>query len=109
MFNTFLHFAILAYQNKLGRCITNRPCTVNAVFGCNHTDCVLFMPNMFFFKEMCGKIQLKLKTNIKETIIIFCTPILFFITFVYLFGKRLNEPTSKSFPWLLHCIHRIMQ
>jgi len=31
MFNTFLHFALFAYQFKLGPCIVNRPCTVDAV------------------------------------------------------------------------------
>jgi len=34
VFNTFLHFAIFPYQVKLGPCIVNRPCPVNAVLGC---------------------------------------------------------------------------
>jgi len=49
MFNTFFHFAIFAYQHKLGRCIVNRPCTVNALLGCPRLDVVLFMSIMFFF------------------------------------------------------------
>ena len=46
MFNTFLHFAIFAYQYKLGPCIVNRPSTANAVLGCPLQDFVLFMPDI---------------------------------------------------------------
>jgi len=59
MFNTFLHFAIFAYQFKLEPCIVNRPCTVNAVLDCPLEDFVLFMPD-HFSKENCVKKQLKL-------------------------------------------------
>ena len=52
MFNTFLHFAIFAYQFKLGPCIVNRPCTVNAVLGCPLLDFVLFMPDIIFVKKI---------------------------------------------------------
>ena len=52
MFNTFLHFAIFAYQFKLGPCIVNRPCTVNAVLGCPLLDSVLFMPDIIFIKKI---------------------------------------------------------
>ena len=52
MFNTFLHFAIFAYQFKLGPCIVNRPCTDNAVLGCPLLDVVLFMPNIIFVKKI---------------------------------------------------------
>ena len=48
MFDTFLHFAIFAYQFKLGPCIVNRSCTVNAVLGCPLLDFVLFMPDTIF-------------------------------------------------------------
>jgi len=46
MFNTCLHFALYAYQFKLGPCIVNIPCNVNAVLGCPHLDFVLFMPDI---------------------------------------------------------------
>ena len=59
MFNTFLHFAIFAYQFMLGPCVVNRPCTVNAVLGCPLLDFVLFMPDIFR-KVNCVQKQLKL-------------------------------------------------
>ena len=43
MFNTFLHFAICAYQFKLGPCTVNRPCNINAVLGCPLLDFILIM------------------------------------------------------------------
>ena len=52
MFNTFLHFAIFAYQVRLGPCIVNRPCTANAVLGCPLLDCVLFMPDIIVVKKI---------------------------------------------------------
>ena len=48
MVDTFLHFAIFAYQFKLGPCIVNRPCNANAVLGCPLLDFVLFMPDIIF-------------------------------------------------------------
>ena len=51
MFNTFLHFAIFAYQFKLGPCIVNRTCTVNAALGCPLLDFVLFMSDIIFVKK----------------------------------------------------------
>ena len=51
MFNTFLNFAIIAYQFKLGPCIVNWPCTVDAVLGCPLLDCVLFMSDIIFVKK----------------------------------------------------------
>ena len=53
MFNTFLHFAIVAYQFKLEPCIVNRPCTLNAVLGCPLLDFVLLMPDIIFVKKQC--------------------------------------------------------
>ena len=52
MVNTFLHFAIFAYQLKLEPCIVNRPCTVNAVLGCPLLDFVLLMPDIIFVKKI---------------------------------------------------------
>jgi len=52
MFNTFLHFAICAYQVKLGPCIVNRPCTVNAVLGLLLLDFVIFIPDIIFVKKI---------------------------------------------------------
>jgi len=52
MLNTFLHFAIFAYQFKLGPCIVNRPCTVNAVLGLLLLDFVIFMPDIIFVKKI---------------------------------------------------------
>ena len=52
MFNTFLHFAIFAYQFKLGPCIINIPCTANAVLGCSLQDFLLFMPDIAFGKKI---------------------------------------------------------
>ena len=51
MFNTFLHFAIFAYQFNLESCIVNRPCTVNAVLGCPLLDFGMFMPDIIFAKK----------------------------------------------------------
>ena len=45
MFNTFLHFAICAYQFKLGPCTVKRPCNANAVLGFL-LDVVLFMTDI---------------------------------------------------------------
>ena len=52
MFNTFLHFAICAYQFKLEPCIVNRSCIVNAVLGCLLLDVVLFMLDIIFAKKI---------------------------------------------------------
>ena len=52
MFYTFLHFAIFAYQFKLGPCIVNRTCTVIAVLGCPLLDFVLFMPYTICAKKI---------------------------------------------------------
>ena len=52
MFYTFLHFAIFVYQFKLGPCIVNRTCTVNAVLGCPLLDFVLFMPDIICSKKI---------------------------------------------------------
>jgi len=60
MFNTILHFAICVYQHKLGPCIVNKLCTVNALLGCPHLDFVMFMPDMFFCKESSVNKQFKL-------------------------------------------------
>jgi len=49
--NTFLHFEIFAYKFKLGPCIVNRSCTVNAVLGCPLQDFVLFIPDIIFVKK----------------------------------------------------------
>jgi len=51
MFKTFLHFAIFAYPHKLGLCILNRPCTVNASLGCPHLECVHVHARHVFCKE----------------------------------------------------------
>ena len=51
MFNTFLHFAIFAYQFKLGPCIVNRPCTVNAEVDCPPPDFVVFMLYIIFVRK----------------------------------------------------------
>ena len=51
MFNTFLHFGIFAYQFKLGPCIVNRPCTVNAVVDCPPPDFVVFMLYIIFVRK----------------------------------------------------------
>ena len=67
MFNTCLHFAIYAYQFKLGPCIVNIPCNVNAVLGCPHLDFVLFMPDII-------SVQLNL-LNKQKLLIFFCTTI----------------------------------
>ena len=60
MFNTLLHFAIFAYQFKLGPCIVNRPCTVNAVLGCSLSRLCPVHARYHFRKENCVKKQLKL-------------------------------------------------
>ena len=52
MFNTVLHFEIFAYKFKLGPCIVNRSCTVNAVLGCPLQDFVIFMPDIIFVKKI---------------------------------------------------------
>ena len=52
MFNTFLHFAIVAYQFKLGPCIVNRPCTANAVILSPLLDVVLFMLDIIFERKL---------------------------------------------------------
>ena len=93
MFNTF-HFAIFAYQ-MCGRGIVNRSCTVNAVLGCPHLECVLYMPVMFFCKESCIKKQLKLSNKQKETIFI-CTTILFYHLFILhcILDEGLSHPLT---------------
>ena len=54
MFKTFLHFAIFAYPHKLGLCILNRPCTVNASLGCPHLECVhVHARHVFLEGKLC--------------------------------------------------------
>mgnify|MGYP007133250195 FL=1 len=48
----FLHFAIFVYQFKLGPCIVDRPCTVNAALGCPLLDVVLFILDVIFVKKI---------------------------------------------------------
>ena len=76
MFNTFLHFAICAYPFKLGPCIVNRPCIVNAVILSPLLHFVLFMPDIIFVKKVVLRNSYTFKTNKKE-IIFFCTTNLF--------------------------------
>ena len=52
MFNTFLYYALFAYQFKLGPCIVNRPCTVTAVLCCPLLDYLMFTPDIIFVKKM---------------------------------------------------------
>jgi len=77
MFNTLLHFAIFAHQFKLGPCIVNRSCTVNAVLGCRILDFVLFTSDIIFLKKIVLSTSENFKTNKKETFIFFRTTILF--------------------------------
>ena len=66
MFNTFLHFAIVAYHFKLEPSIVNRPCTLNAVLGCPLLDFVLLMPDIIFVKKIVLRNSLNFKTNTKK-------------------------------------------
>ena len=52
MLNTFLHFAMCAYQFELGPCIVNRSCTANAVLCFPILECVLFMPDIIFVMKI---------------------------------------------------------
>ena len=67
MFNTLLHFAIFAHQFKLGPCIVNRSCTVNAVLGYRILDFVLFTSDIIFVKKIVLRTSYNFKTNKKET------------------------------------------